>query len=180
MLYVPSKDHDTLLEAWFHVLRTTGDLDKLYLLEQRHLSFFLASFRRPVELVFEMDRTPQIIRALSFDPSPAVGAWVMLWVHPSHRASRASLRFLIETYQAALEVWPILYGLTWQPDLLEPHRQLGYTVGAEIPSAFDGHCGWLVCLTRANFLRSPAYGRYERSQRQSREPATREHQPADL
>ena len=164
MLYVPSKDSDTLLELWYHRLCISGDLEQLYLIDQRHLSWFLRSFQRPVELVVLCDETPEIIAALWFDPSPLVGAWCGLWVSRDYRRSRRVLEFLLSTYAVALEHWPILYGLTKQESLLEPHRRLGYTIGPEIPSAFDGHKGWLVTLTKADFERSRSYGLYQRHQ----------------
>jgi hypothetical protein len=178
VLYAPSYDTDTLLELWFHQLRVSGELEQLYLTDQRHLSFFLRSFQQPVQLVYQLDETPQIVVALWFDPSPAIGAWCGLWVKDGHRTRRATLNFILDTYTAAFETWPILYGLTKQESLLEPHRRLGYTIGPEIPSAFDGHKGWLVTLTKLGFERSLLYERHQRHRRQRRLQHPRATEPA--
>lgn len=166
MIYTPGRDHDTILELWYHRLRESGDLTKLFLADARGLVCFLNSFQRPTELAFEVNQSRDMQLAMWFDPRPLVGAWCGLWIHADLRRSRTAFRWMMQTYTEALEVWPILYGLTWQAALLEPHADLGYTIAQEIPSAFDGHPGWLVCLTKANFQRSHAYERYTQHRRE--------------
>lgn len=167
MLYTCSTNHDTLLEAWYHQLRVSGDLDRLYLKDQRHLSFFLRSFQKPVELVFEIDSTPQIIHAMWFDPSPALGAWIGLWVHPNHRHTQAMLDFVMETYRQAFQVWPVLYALTRDLHLLAPFRHFGYTIAAAFQA--EAQATWMLTLTRADFERSTIYERHQRHRRQHRQ-----------
>ena len=72
--YQPRSEQDVLVSGWWKFLRDSNELHKLFPASQHSLSSFLASFARPVELVFQLNDGGEVCRAAWFSPSMQVGA----------------------------------------------------------------------------------------------------------
>ena len=149
--YQPRSEQDVLVAGWWKFLRDSNELHKLFPASQHSLSSFLASFARPVELVFQLNDGGEVCRAAWFSPSMQVGAEGGMWIHPDLRASKDSMAFVLRCLEVALDTWGVVFGITKQPALLDAHIQLGYTVSEELPNAWDGESAWIVMLTKAAF-----------------------------
>src|SRR5574343_752501 len=147
-MYQPRTEQDVLLAGWWKFLRDSNELHKLFPADQHALSSFLASFAKPVELVYQLNAGGEVCRAAWFSPSMQVGAEGGMWIHPDLRASKDSYAFVLRCLEVALDTWGVIFGITKQPALLDAHIQLGYTVSEELPSAWDGESAWIVLLTK--------------------------------
>ena len=72
--YQPRSEQDVLVSGWWKFLLDIDELHKLFPASQHSLSSFLASFARPVELVFQLNDGGEVCRAAWFSPSMQVGA----------------------------------------------------------------------------------------------------------
>lgn len=149
--YQPRSEQDVLVSGWWKFLLDIDELHKLFPASQHSLSSFLASFARPVELVFQLNDGGEVCRAAWFSPSMQVGAEGGMWIHPDLRASKDSMAFVLRCLEVALDTWGVVFGVTKQPALLAAHTQLGYTVSEELPNAWDGESAWIVILTKRAF-----------------------------
>lgn len=173
--YQPRSEQDVLVAGWWKFLRDTNELHKLFPASQHSLSSFLASFARPVELVYQLNDGGEVCRAAWFSPSMQVGAEGGMWIHPDLRASKDSMAFVLRCLEVALDTWGVVFGITKQPALLDAHIQLGYTVSEELPNAWDGESAWIVMLTKAAFQEA-RHGRSKGSGKPVRQAASG-HQP---
>ena len=148
--YQQDTDHDIALADWWGQLKTSGDLDKLFSKDEQSMGRFMRDMRRPTDLVFQLDAGGRICRAAWFQPF-TIGALTSIWLREDSRHSTSALKFVYEVLDHATRTWPVLVGITKQPDLLDAHRNLGYTISEPIPNAWDGEPAWFLTLTRAGF-----------------------------
>ena len=177
-MYQPRTEQDVLLAGWWKFLRDSNELHKLFPADQHALSSFLASFAKPVELVYQLNDGGEVCRAAWFSPSMQVGAEGGMWIHPDLRASKDSYAFVLRCLEVALDTWGVIFGITKQPALLDAHIQLGYTVSEELPSAWDGESAWIVLLTKRAFQEA-RHGGSKSSRKPSREAAIRREPTVD-
>lgn len=176
--YQPHSEQDVLVAGWWKFLCDTDELHKLFPASQHSLSSFLASFARPVELVFQLNDGGEVCRAAWFSPSMQVGAEGGMWIHPDLRASKDSMAFVLRCLEVALDTWGVVFGVTKQPALLDAHIQLGYTVSEELPNAWDGDSAWIVILTKRAFEEA-RHVRPQSSRKSVRETAGRSEPTVD-
>lgn len=123
-LYRPCFEHDIVLEAWYHRLRETGDLQRTFLPDAHCLSGFLGCFRPPVAMFLDIDDQHALIFAMWFQPIMG-GAMAGLWIAKEKRGSKRTYANTLKALDLALEQYHVVFGITKQADLLEPHRQIG-------------------------------------------------------
>lgn len=149
--YLPDTDHDLYLAQWWGHLRDSGDLTRLFATAEQPFSTFMSTMRRPTDVVFQLDPTNKFIIRLAYFQPFTIGALSGLWLHADHRRSRSALEFVLEVLDHATRTWPVIVGITKQPELLDAHRNLGYTISEPISAAWDGEPAWFLTLTRAGF-----------------------------
>ena len=93
-------------------------------------------------------------------------AWMGLWIREDKRHSKEAFRNLIDLMNEALELVPVIMGVTRQPELIEIHRKLGYDISMVVNNLYGDFPGWIVSLHKSNFrfLKEKENGRQARSE----------------
>lgn len=145
-IYEKSK-HEWAAVAWFGHLLDSGDLPKLFLPPLHNLTDFLGLFASGhVLLMFDAD-TKGIWFATWVEPF-ASGAFFSLWVRPDYRKRSAALRNVNFVYDQAIKKFPVLIGVTRQPELHEMHLKVGYKFVGDVPKLLNGEKAMVYCMTR--------------------------------
>ena len=79
------------------------------------------------------------------------GAEFGSWVRKDYRGTVKSLLFIRKCYRTSFETFPVLVGITRQPELHELHLALGYEYVGEIEDLFDHAPARAYKLRRENF-----------------------------
>jgi len=149
-LYAPSPQADMLIVQWWHRLLQVGDLERTFTKSALAISQFFALIQPPKRsLAYEAD-DQGIWMGFLLDPTMSA-AFVALWLDPRKRMSRTALASVERCYEAALEEFPVLLGVTRQEKLLPEHERWGYEVLGRLPKIYDGDDGWIVTLTREGY-----------------------------
>ena len=150
ILYEPSRDHDLVLARWWTTLISGDDASRTFSPDvTSNLHAFLSFFQLPRHLVFKLDGGG-VWFAAWYEPIMS-GAFFGLWIREDHRQSRASFVAFEESIRAGLVVSPVLIGVTRQPDLIDEHERVGYTLVGRIPELWDGDDVWILTMTRESF-----------------------------
>lgn len=154
-IYTQAQTEDLLMLRWWMHVSETGDITKFMLPEAQRLPAFLNVFKPPTALVYSLSTANEIISAFWATPvdvaSTHKAAYCGLWVHPGLRGKRYQYNFTHMAYTFAFEFYSTLLGMTWQPDLLDIHKKLGYNVVGCIPHLYDQDFLYIVHLTREAF-----------------------------
>lgn len=158
--------HDELMFRWYQDLLRSGEIETTFMPRAHALSGWFAVFQAPTELWFASDEQG-IWWAGWVEPSYG-GVFFGLWIRKDKRLGPVALPAFHHTMTVldlATQHYPAVYGITKQPALLDPHRHLGYTVmEPAIAGLWGNDPAWLVVLTRAQFTKGRAYGRWWRRQ----------------
>lgn len=153
--YDPKK-HQMLALKWF--LDLQGDqreLDNLFAKPLHNLTAILYWMSHQVSFGFELDEGG--IWAAAWVEPCLSGAYFGAWTRKSKRHTKAALRFINQAYEIALGRYPVICGVTCQPELHKLHIKLGYIYGCTIPGFFEGKDAMLFYMTRES-----RDGRFER------------------
>lgn len=158
-VYSSSLGEDILLLRWWMELTESGVINKLILPDARRLSEFMRVFSQPTTLVYSLNRSG-IESAAWFSPLDSTSkhrvAYAGLY-SSLPKSKRFTLDFVYLTYSLAFEFYDALVGITWQPDLLDAHKKLGYNVVGCVPNLYDQPFIYEVHLTCEAFKASRLY-----------------------
>ena len=164
VLYEPGhRDVDLWVTKWWFKMEADGDL-RVALSEQcQSLGQLFGLIGAPTKYVLFAFDEDGIWFAAWFEPSLSgvfMGAWAAKeYRHRGH--GRRGLNAFLDAWEWALGRWPVVIGITKQPDILAEHMRLGYTVHQPaMPQWFDGKPTWIMTLTRASF--APVFQRLRR------------------
>ena len=147
MLRYERDKHELLLLQWFLTLRSDPtEFENLFAEPLRNLTTILNWAERNVEIMFEMD-TAGISMAAWVEPFIS-GAFFGAWCRKDRRGAKSHLKFMTEAYDAALETFPVLIGVTKQAKLHSVHVGMGYEYVGEIKTLFDGAPARVYQMTR--------------------------------
>lgn len=148
-VYDPSL-HEMLAVKWFCDLRQKPDeFEKLFMAPLRQLTPFLA-WAATVKVIIDFDQQG-ISKAAWVEPMMS-GAFFGAWMREDVRGTFGALGFIRKAYKWAFEMYPVLIGITKQPELEKVHLALGYEkMEPKIPHLFDGQDAWVYILERGNF-----------------------------
>ena len=157
-IYSCNAAEDILMLRWWIHLNESGDINRLVLPDVRRLSPFLNVFKFPTALIYSLNANGEINNvfwASSVDSiSKHKAAYCGLWCRANARGKHHHLSFVAFVYTFAFEFYDALLGLTWQSNLLDSHRKLGYNIVGCIPNLHDEDFIYIVHLTRENFQSS--------------------------
>lgn len=150
IVYKPSFEHDTVLEAWYHELRETRDLQRLFFSDVHCLSGFYTAFHAPTVLMFDLDAQNRVIFAHWFHPAMSV---VMegIWIAVDHRNQRGWIRRLQQTYDVVFEAHRMICSVTQHANLIDEVKRLGYDVYGPINGLWEGAPAWMIVLTKERY-----------------------------
>jgi hypothetical protein len=143
----------SIFEWWREIAGTTdGDLYKMLPRSSWPLSCFYQLFRPPKTLLYAED-DKGIWFAVWLERMESAGIFSM-WVAKRWRGTLKQYRITKLAYEGSFEMFPVLLGMTKQPDLLDEHKKVGYEVLGKVPGLFGGQeDAWIVMLTREAFER---------------------------
>jgi len=151
VLYKQELNEELALFRWWMHLIESDEMEKTFAPSARSVSGFYSVFESPSIMVYSLEGD-DIWFAAWFHPIPDSSACYMgLWVRANRRMARKAWGITKAVYEAALNVWPIILGITLQEELLEPHKRIGYKILSELPKFYDGKSTWLVLLTAKGF-----------------------------
>jgi hypothetical protein len=148
-VYVPNRENDLEIVRWWVRLERDGDLDKLMMEGARSVSDLFRLVQPPKAMLWELDDDGPWF-AMWFEQC-FTGAFCGAWMRRDRRGSRKGVHAFLDAWTWALVAWPVLIGVTKQPDLLGIHRRVGYTTLGAIPGIFDGQEATIMYLTRSAF-----------------------------
>lgn len=158
LIYSQSPAEDIIMLRWWMHLTETGDINRLMLPDARRLSPFLNVFKWPLVLIYSLDANNQINNAFWAAPNDNTSeyktAYCGMWCRADGRGKRRQLDFTIFVYTFAFEFYEAILGMTWQPDLLDIHQKLGYSIVGCVPKLYDEDFLYIVHLTREAFSTS--------------------------
>lgn len=79
------------------------------------------------------------------------GGFLSMWVRGEKRRTKQAIALAWEVYERFFEQFPVLLGITHQPDLLDEHKHMGYEILGRVPGLKNGQDVWIMVLTRADF-----------------------------
>lgn len=135
-IYDAAKD-DLLILYWFLKLRADpAEFENLFMESARNLTALLHWAKHSVAMMIDVDDDG--IRFAAWLAPFLSGAELGAWARKNLRGSKGHLKFMDAVYEKALAEFPVLVGLTKQPQLHNVHLKMGYEFKCEIPSLFDG------------------------------------------
>lgn len=150
-LYEPST-HEPLLVAWFYGLKEDPrEFENLFATSLRRLGPLLHWAEHQVKIMYELGDDGMIAMAAWVSPL-LDGAEFGSWVRKDYRGSVKSVLFIRKCYRTAFETFPVLVGITRQPELHDLHLALGYEYVGEIEQLFDGASARVYKLRREVYL----------------------------
>lgn len=161
ILYESSESQDVALLRWWMSLRENGDLEKAFSPSVQTLSAFLNLFQRPNILIYAHNES--IWFAAWFENLFGDTATFMgLWVDEEKRNTKEGLKLTRAVYNYALQVWPTIFSVTKQEDLLIAMQRIGYNFLGMYPKFWGGtESAWLLSLTSEGFQQGSFGGDYE-------------------
>lgn len=158
-LYSWQPPEDTLLLRWWLTLNETGDLTRLFISDAHRLPDFYRVFSYPTALLYSLSEESEIDNAFWLTPADNTSkyrvAYSGMW--SATRGGRKQLQFAALAYPLAFEFYSAILGMTWQPELLDIHTKLGYTIVGCIPYMHDQPFVYIVHLTKEAYLASRFY-----------------------
>lgn len=148
-LDLDNNGHAMLLQGMWARMERDGDIDAGFMSDSHILTRFFEIYRPPTQCFFDMDEDG-IYFAVWFAPFLS-SMWQGLWVREDKRKSPGVFKSWIGVLNDVLEHIPVIIGITKRPELLEPHKKLGYDISMAIPEIYEGKTGWLVQLHRSRF-----------------------------
>ena len=168
MIAYDSTKHEMLLLKWYLDLSARpAEFEKLFAQPLRSLTELLKWAQGNVTLGFELD-SQGIWVAAWYEPVMS-GAFFGAWLREDRRGSFAAWRFIDRAYRVAFEHFPVLIGITQQPELDKLHHALGYQRLGVVPGLFDGKPALIYVLSKENY-----YGRRRQDLHQQRQQPLRE------
>lgn len=168
--YDPAK-HETLVVKWY-LSELRADPDELKRLFHTSLALSLTKIlwwaAHEVKLAFEFDA--QGIWAAAWLSPYMSGAEAGGWIRKDRRATIGAYRFIRHFYDAALQHFPVIVGITKQPELHDLHLALGYRYVGEIPALFDSVPAKIYAMTQESRREAP-HGIFHRARRHDETPA---------
>lgn len=167
-LYQPSFETDYLFLHWWLTLNETGDLKRLIFKGNRKLSAFYQVFAPPAITLY----TRSVQGAIDFVMwlRPASGAsdeqtvFASMWGDRGKAAGGKNLHgtrkgydLIRLIYTVTFAIWPSVLGTTWQPELLEIHKKMGYDIVGVLPNIHGQEYLWFMHLTKEKFENSRFY-----------------------
>jgi hypothetical protein len=148
MIDYDKEKHEDLLIAWYYAqLRAEPEeFAKLFMKPLRSLTALLNWAAHTVHLMLSVDERG--IWGAAWVAPEMSGAYFGTWLRKDHRKSVSGYAFVRHAQLEALEVFPILMGVTCQPSLHKVHLALGYELGCKLPKLWDGNDAWLYILTK--------------------------------
>ena len=144
-------DVDLWITKWWFKMTADGDLARSLSEQCQTLGQLFGLIASPTKYVLFVTDDDGIWFAAWFEPS-LTGVFMGMWCSRERRRTRAGLHVLLDAWEWALLRWPVVLGITKQPDILDEHRRLGYAVHEPpVPHWFDGRPTWVLSLTRAGF-----------------------------
>lgn len=166
-IYAAQPYEDLLLLKWWMQLQETGEMERLIVPDSRSLKRFFNIFAAPTVLIYSTTQENEMAQCAWFTPADQNSkhhvAYSGLWCSPSARGTFAQLNFAALTYMLAFEFYHAIVGTTWQPELLDEHKKLGYNIVGCIPNLYDQPLCYIVHLTREDFFTSRLYNTYQRT-----------------
>jgi len=155
IIYDPAK-HEMLLLKWYlDIMAKPDEFQKLFMKPLRQLTAMLTWAATQVRMGFEMDGDG--ISMIAWVEPCMSGAFFGAWVREEQRKGIKQFTFIRQAYKWALEFFPVLIGVTKQPELHDLHIALGYQYVGKIEHLFDDDPAMLYMLDREHF-----YGRRRR------------------
>jgi hypothetical protein len=148
-VYVPNRDNDLEIVRWWVRMERDGDLDKLMMEGARSVSDLFRLVQPPKAMLWLLD-DEGVWFAMWFEQCFG-GAFCGAWLRQDRRGSRQGVWAFLDAWTWALTAWPVLIGVTKQPELAAIHRKVGYTTLGAIPTIFDGQEATIMYLTRSAF-----------------------------
>jgi hypothetical protein len=139
--------HEWMAVGWFSTLQADPDeFNKLFAKPLRNLTAFLNWTKNTVLIAWNTDDEGPWICAW-IEPCLS-GAYAGAWVSKKYRGTIQAMVFMNQFYKRSLEMFPVLLGLTKQPELHDLHLALGYEFARKLPGIFDGDDGFLYVMDR--------------------------------
>lgn len=155
LIYSQSPSEDLILLRWWMSLCETGDINRLILPESRRLSPFLNIFKFPTALIYSLNIEGEMDNVFWASPVDSISqhraAYCGMWSRQNSRGKLKQYNFVAFVYAFAFEFYDALLGMTWQPDLLDLHKKLGYNIIGCIPNLYDEDFLYMVHLTQEAF-----------------------------
>lgn len=149
MIAYEREKHEVLLVEWFYKLQQDPvEYENLFAKPLRNLTTLLNWAANQAQLMIAYDTT---LWAAAWVTPVLSGAEFGAWIRKDKRKSISQVAFIHQCYKKALEVFPVLIGITRQPHLHQLHLSLGYQLVGEIPHLFDGLPAMVYSLTKESY-----------------------------
>lgn len=158
-LYERGEEADCLIAQWWAVMKRDGDLERLFA-NQTPISRLYELSRKPSELLIGVDEGG-IWFGCWLEPF-FDGASFSAWCRKDRRGTKAELRVFLEAANLGFGAYPLLIGITKQPQLLKLHTRLGYRLRGQIPALWGGEEAFILVWDRLDFLKDKEGGRWAR------------------
>ena len=156
-------DTDWLLLRWHAELVQKPEFAWTFCEGMASPSAFLAYFKSPRTLVFELDGSNQLDQAIWFEPSMS-GAYLGMWSSEELRRTPGGKSrigaFFLKVMASAFRTVPVLVStIKDRPGVdqfLTMHGRIGFVVLGAIPYMFDGCSSYVLYLSKDNFYKHNA------------------------
>jgi len=174
-----SKQHEFLLVSWYTTLRADPDeLNKLLFPNLHNLTALLNWAAHQVKFFFDMDAAGLTCAAWL---APVLsGAEAGAWLRKDQRKSYSSAIFMNRFYKVALEAFPVIIGITCQPELEKVHLMLGYEKVGEVPYLYGGRLAVIYAMTKETRNGRRRYFQENKQHKQSLRSRTSGDRPPDV
>ena len=143
-------DHNLLVQQLWIDLNKNGDLKKMFFEKEQNSSYdFMTLLAAPRWSFFDVDDRG-IWMLVWFSPW-LNSAWMGLWCREDMRFKMSLSKNLFTVMSEAFKFFPVIMGVTKQPDLLEIHKKLGYNISQIVPELYGDSPGWIVSLHKSHF-----------------------------
>lgn len=164
-MYTGSKTEQLMLVEWWMRLIETSDIDLLSHKHEQSIESFLSLFNSPTALLYstysptQPNQSRPITIAAWFKPilpyEKDHSAFGSLWIDKTIRRTQTAASIMELFYSVAFEYHDAIFGVTWQPKILELHKKIGYNIVGHVPGLNDHEHNYFVHLTKENFFNSP-------------------------
>jgi len=153
-VYASTAEEDLLLLRLYFYLCESGDISKITTPENHRLATFLDIFQSPTVTFYGLSDSNEIDFIAWFKEPSGTSIFAGIWTHPSTRSSRRLLYIIQNVYSLVFEFYSSILGATWQPELLQLHTKVGYSITGNFSDFMGQSIVWLMQLTRENFFKS--------------------------
>ena len=161
LLYTPTFESDYLFLHWWLTLNETGDIKRLIIEDSRKLSAFYQIFTHPTVTLYTCSSQGAIDFVIWLRPASSTPAeqtvFSSMWAGIGVRGRRKHYDLARLIYTITFSIWTAILGTTWQPELLEVHKKMGYDVVGVLPNIYGQEYVYLVHLTKEKFENSRFY-----------------------